>query len=247
MTQVHNKRGFTLVELMLAMSFVSVLLLAIAMTAIQVGKIYNKGLVLDVLNQAGRDTGDSLRRDFLQTDAQKVSRANPGGTESVISFKAVDGSVQSGRLCLGSVSYLWNSPESISSPSVSGQTVVDGANRPINFIRIVDEGGALCRPSSSGVYQFKIGNDVPRTDLLKQPTDGSDIVMVVYSMSVSPIGEDALGAERLYKINYKIGTSEKSEINSSDQSCRPPSSDASNEEFCAINYFETIVRTNGGA
>ena len=49
------KKGFTLIELMLAMSFISVLLLSIAMVGIQAGKMYSRGIVLRDVNKAGRD------------------------------------------------------------------------------------------------------------------------------------------------------------------------------------------------
>ena len=41
-----NRRGFTLIELMLAIAFISMLLLAIAAVGIQVGRIYTRGIVL---------------------------------------------------------------------------------------------------------------------------------------------------------------------------------------------------------
>ena len=50
-----NRRGFTLIELMLAIAFISMLLLAIAAVGIQVGRIYTRGIVLRDVNQAGRE------------------------------------------------------------------------------------------------------------------------------------------------------------------------------------------------
>ena len=72
---MHQRRansGFTLVELMLAMAFVSVLLLSVAMVAVQAGKIYNRGTVMKTVNQSGRTISDVIRRDFLQSSATKI-------------------------------------------------------------------------------------------------------------------------------------------------------------------------------
>lgn len=80
MTRQCRRHGFTLIELMLAMAFVSVLLLAIATIAIQAGKLYNRGLTLKSINQSGREIGDILRRDFLQANAGKIS----GNTGSAV-------------------------------------------------------------------------------------------------------------------------------------------------------------------
>ena len=68
---MRRSTGFTIIELTLAMAFISVLLLSIVMTAIQAGRIYNRGAVLRSVNQAGRDVSDTLRRDFLQTNAKR--------------------------------------------------------------------------------------------------------------------------------------------------------------------------------
>ena len=115
----YNKKGFTLVELMLAMVFVSVLLLAIALTAIQSGRLYNRGTILRSINQAGRDISDNLRRDFLQANSQKINLgADPADMlGSVIEHKSASGKT-GGRICLGYYSYVWN------------DAVDDAASRP---------------------------------------------------------------------------------------------------------------------
>lgn len=53
MTQVKS-RGFTIIELMLSMTFLAMLMLVIALTTIQISNIYNKGVTLREVNQAGR-------------------------------------------------------------------------------------------------------------------------------------------------------------------------------------------------
>ena len=89
-----NRRGFTLIELMLAIAFISMLLLAIAAVGIQVGRIYTRGIVLRDVNQAGREISDTLRRDFLQANQRKIV------TDAV---RVPDNNHWvSGRVCLGS-------------------------------------------------------------------------------------------------------------------------------------------------
>ena len=97
-----DKQGFTLVELMLAMAFISILLLSITMVGIQAGRMYSRGVVLRDINQAGRDISDTIRRDFLQANANKIDSSGlrvPNNS-----------SWATGRLCLGSHSYVWNNP-----------------------------------------------------------------------------------------------------------------------------------------
>ena len=125
------KKGFTLIELMLAMSFISVLLLSIAMVGIQAGKMYSRGIVLRDVNQAGRDISDTIRRDFLQANAEKID---------ITGLRVPNNSNWStGRLCLGSHSYVWNNPKYLDDPSLLGGNSlfkVDG--NPVNLVRVVD-------------------------------------------------------------------------------------------------------------
>ena len=64
----HIKYGFTIIELTLAMAFISVLLISIVLVSIQAGKMYNRGIILRGVNQAGRDIDTVMRQDFLQTE-----------------------------------------------------------------------------------------------------------------------------------------------------------------------------------
>lgn len=231
-----RRQGFTIIELSLAMTFISMLLLAIVMAGIHAGNIYNKGIVLESVNQAGRDIGDTLRRDFLQSEADIVASGDP-----VILLQEADGRVRSGRFCLGGYSYLWNSPDVINGQLTGGPIVTQGGE-PINFVRVVDHGGSLC-VSTSGSYILNLdGRQL--THLLKQE-GGTGVVLSIYDVAIGPVAHVSDSREGLFSLSYTIGTSETSEINTSSQLCRAPSEAGANDNFCAINQFETIVRTNG--
>ncbi len=237
-------QGFTLVELMLAMTFISVLLLSIAMTAIQAGHIYNRGMVLRSINQSGRDIADSLRRDFLQANAKKIATAN---NNPVITLSD-PGGVRSGRICLGYYTYVWNTAAALDSEAVrtSSSAVVrltDSAHTPVNFARVIDEDGALCRADARGKYQNEI--DVANTThLLKNLSSPDEVVVALHKIVVQKITKED-DTEQLYKIQYVLGTSKLSEINTADNTCKPPADAAANLDFCAINNFDMMVRTNG--
>lgn len=91
-------KGFTLIELMLAMTFVAALLIAIALTVIQISNIYNKGLTMKEVNQVGRSISDDLVRSISQSQSFAVPSD---------SYVTKD---WGGRLCTGKFSYmeLWN-------------------------------------------------------------------------------------------------------------------------------------------
>ena len=241
MIRVNRQKGFTIIELTLSMAFVSVLLLAIVMTSIQAGRIYNKGVVLESVNQASRDIGDSIRRDFMQSDAAHVSQAD--GSESVI-ILSEGGEPKSGRFCLDEYSYLWNYPSvleaALAGESVSGPVVKRG-DKIINFVRVVDDGGSFCA-SSDGNYETNIGADRQLMSMLDEKGD-QGVVLAIHELGIEPVLANSNSSEALFRVSYTIGTSAQAEING--QQCRPPADSSANDQFCAINQFEMIVRTNG--
>lgn len=244
MTQRYRRYGFTLIELMLAMAFVSVLLLAIATIAIQAGKLYNRGLTLKSINQSGREISDSLRRDFLQANAGKIS----GNANSAVVMVQAGGADRSGRLCLGDYSYVWNVPKVVSGEVKSGAgiiTEVGGphSGRPINFARVIDPDGMLCQKNeTTGAYMSTVATDKV-THLLK-PAGSNDVVLAIHQMKAARVAGDS-GADSLYRLEFVLGTSQLEAVNTANGTCKPPADNSENLDFCAINSFEMIVRTNG--
>jgi type II secretory pathway component PulJ len=57
---MKHARGFTLIELMLSMSFVSILLISIAMLSIQLSNQYSRGLTLKEVTQAGTEASNDI-------------------------------------------------------------------------------------------------------------------------------------------------------------------------------------------
>lgn len=244
MTQRYRRYGFTLIELMLAMAFVSVLLLAIATIAIQAGKLYNRGLTLKSINQSGREISDSLRRDFLQANAGKIS----GNANSAVVMVQAGGADRSGRLCLGDYSYVWNVPKVVSGEVKAGAgiiTEVGGphSGRPINFARVIDPDGMLCQKNeTTGAYMSTVATDKV-THLLK-PAGSNDVVLAIHQMKAARLAGDS-GADSLYRLEFVLGTSQLEAVNTANGTCKPPADNSENLDFCAINSFEMIVRTNG--
>ena len=235
---MDKKHGFTIIELTLAMAFISVLLLSVVFVSIQVGQMYNRGITLRSVNTSGRDIEAILRQDFLQTDSRQVA----GSGENAVIWVSEGGEAINGRICLGRYSYIWNSPR-VLDEARSGSGVVTLNGEPINFIRVIDENGALCVPQE-GAYTNTLTDTANTTQLLKTAS-GSEVVMAIHDMSVTRVATVADSPEGLFRIQFVVGTNKMSEILTSDQSCKAPIDGESNIEFCAINQFEAIVRTNG--
>lgn len=88
----HKHAGFTLIELMLAMVFVSFILVFIALTLVQMLRTYDKGVAMKQVNQAGRSIVDD------------ISRAVRSQLPSSIQTQNVD----AGVLCVDNTMYIWN-------------------------------------------------------------------------------------------------------------------------------------------
>ncbi|MGD8374058.1 MAG: type II secretion system protein [Candidatus Woesebacteria bacterium] len=116
-----NQSGFTLVELTLAMAFVSFILLFIVFAMIEIMGDYNKGIVVKEINQTARTIVEEMGRLSRSTDAS-----------------AINTSAQAeGRLCFGSVSYAWN---------VRGNELDNKFtdNSLVGLVRVEDPAGSLC-------------------------------------------------------------------------------------------------------
>lgn len=119
----HKHRGFTLIELMLAMAFISFLILFIVSAILQATRLYTKGLAIRQINQTGRQVVDSI--------AKSSRYANP---TYLLTFK---------RLCVGGVAYAWNADDE---PSTSYKNKLnDASSTVIRFTSVQDPTGALCQ------------------------------------------------------------------------------------------------------
>ncbi len=235
MIQQHKQNGFTLVELMLAMAFVGVLIIAVAMTSMQIMSTYNKGVTIREVNQVGRSITDDIQRTIASSTPFSV-QPNTGSSSPIDSKYVVRQG--GGRLCTGSVTYAWNyggtrelSGDS-SKPSV--YNTYQGGGDVIRFAKVTDVGGLLC---------VNVGSQIPRqnaTELL-QPGDRN---LAVQSMTVTSHanGRDDASGQALYAINLVIGTNDRKQLNASSTACLPPNQGESGDDFCAINQFSIIAR-----
>ena len=225
----QSSKGFTIVELLLAMAGVAVLLVSIAVTTMQLMGMYHKGLTTKSINQAGREVGDSIRRDSLAVGKGKVTYV-PADTV---------GAGGLGRLCLGTKAYVWNIPANLRGGGAEPvkYTKPDGSSGDnIILARTNDATGSLCFADSDGRYSTTIamGGVSSATELLK-----SQASLAVYDVGVTFLFDR--NGDQAYQISYTIGTNREEEINTNDSTCRLQTDNDSNYNFCAINQFKEVI------
>ena len=216
------RQGFTLIELMLAMTYVALLLLAIAMTTMQIGRIYNKGITLKNVNQVGRDITDELQRSIGGVQPFDVTThyvTQQGG----------------GRLCLGTYTYVWNYGKALAdttgtNPVLNVYDVPTGG--PIHLAKVSDTGGALC---------IKPYGKVPKSQAVELLA-GGDHDLVIHQFDVAETQRDDLAGQALYAITLSIGTNDQAQLETGDLTCKAPADGVGNEDFCAVNRFDLTAR-----
>ncbi len=254
--QTYAGQGFTLVELMLAMAFISVMLIAIALCTIQVINIYNRGMTLRQVNLAGRELSSSLARSFAESTAFDIEHSGPSTVPGEVQAHSlqtkVDGADQlSGRLCTGRYSYIWNTGKAITTIDVSssdsrlnrfrlegGSPTTPDGDREIRLVRVPDDGGSYCLDPDrlidpTGAQELLDSGDRPLAIHYLMPTTSS----VLRSTTTQ---------QQLYTIKFVLGTDEVGTLDFSptgdDATCKPPSDLEADQDYCAVNVFSVTVR-----
>jgi prepilin-type N-terminal cleavage/methylation domain-containing protein len=233
---IKRQQGFTIIELLLAMSFVSLLLMAITMTVIQVASIYTKGLTLRSVGQVGQTVAQDIRRSIESARPLDVGTDENGG----LHFKpmvAVGGDLKNpdgGRLCTGSYSYIWNNGKALTQPV----NKYVGSDETIRLVKVADNGSIYCSDLSRGIAQ----------DQATEMLSGGDRVLAVQSFKIKRVGSNPDAGQALYFITLEVGTNDQDSIsrevslNTVDTSCQPPADGVRLEDYCAINKFEFTAR-----
>lgn len=217
MIQYRKNRGFTLVELMLATAFISVLLLAIIVVVIQIGSIFNRGLTLKAVNHAGMVAVDDMKRVIGQS-------------------QSIDMKTQTGgyRLCTGKYTYALNFGD-------NGPNTLNSSNQ-IRLVRISDPNRKYCSNTGPNSYGFNVTPSIiyPADKPVELLTNSS---LKVQSFSARSLTSNP-GGSNLYSVSITISSGNQVWIESAGDKCKAPKDTGSNFDFCAVNKFDFTVLTN---
>jgi len=231
MNHVKTSKAFTLIELMLAMAFISVLLLAVAMTVIQIGKIYNRGITLKEVNQVSRSLTDELTRSVASSPSFSLN-ASAGKYVS---------ETWGGRLCLGQYSFVWNYGTALNNNDPNRSRYSSGSN-VIQFVKAPDLSGTYCVRQPSGYPNIDPANAV---ELL----DESDRDLAVHKIEISSAATatDPRTGQQLYTITFTLGTNDTAALSTDAagyvSSCKTPDQLGFSFEYCTVQQFTIAVRT----
>lgn len=229
----QSSAGFTLVELTIAMAFISLLLLGIALLTLQISVIYNKGLTTRAVNEAGQLVSADIQRSLDSSKPISVKYAQSSGI------------VTGGRLCADLTVYAWNYGKYLNDTSAFNKyqsNLGPAPTKPIRLVKFPSNGTDYCT-AVRGVYP-----DIPvsANDLL---TSG-DAQLAVHDFSINKdsggaYGEavygDSTGSQRIYQVSIVIGTSEQSILDSNVDGCKAPENKLE-DQYCSVNKFSFTAR-----
>jgi type II secretory pathway pseudopilin PulG len=221
MTYRNKTSGFTLIELSLSMSFVAVLLLAIAMLVIQITAIYNKGFTLREVDETGQFITSELQRKLNQT-----------GRESVVYVQDFDGG-KGGRLCAGNTVYAWNYPATISPNDPQAENYRGSSD--IRFMKFSGTKQDYCEPDDNGNY-----GQIPAEAVELLSGGNSNLMLTKFTIDAYTPDGDA--SQSIYQITMAIGTAGTSDSGLISGNNCDKTGDMS-DEYCAINQFVFSARS----
>lgn len=255
MNHVNRKNtGFTLIELMLAMGFISALLLAIAFTVIQVGRLYNQGMTLKEINSSSRDVAKDIQSTVGATSAFSI-------TADYVTLPINSGTPSGGRLCLGTYSYIWNygRVKGTSANGITRYSAIPGnANKPnewINIVKVADAAKIYCARATATTLQYPNltaadSAAVQTQELLKS----GDHELAIHQFALTSDDttlRDTLTAQQLYNLDLTVGTNKflldagggrHSTLDAAQTSCLPPSDPYSDPNYCSVQTFSIVLR-----
>lgn len=236
----RTRKGFTLVELLLSMAFISVLLLAVAMTIMQISATYNRGMTLKEVNQSGRLISEDMRYNVSTSSAFTADGSSFAEDSS--------SSPRFGRLCLGNYSYLWNYGRGLVQGVEPSKMTVDGNALPVRFVKVVDPSRKYCQKDSNGLIAIK---DVESSDVssARELLGAGDKTLAIQGFSVeSPEDSvDSLTGHRLHRISFTIGSGDISAMDSEQTRCLMPGESLDADmAYCVVQKFTLVIRAGSG-
>ncbi|MEI7918552.1 MAG: hypothetical protein WCH58_04155 [Candidatus Saccharibacteria bacterium] len=238
MNHVAKKQGFTIIELMLAMAFVSALLVAIAMTVIQIGDIYNKGLTYKDVNQAGRSIASELQRTIAESASFSIDVAD----NHYVVQKGDGDKPLGGRLCLGQYSYIWNYGKYIGDSRSNAYLNADSSTPPIRFVKVLDPNTSYC-VANAGIYPKINKANAVEMLVIGQGSGENQHDLALHSFIINPNPpQDSKTGQGLYSIEFLLGTNNQNALTTDFTSCKPPGEEGADPAYCSVNQFNIVAR-----
>lgn len=217
----RDEAGFTITELMFAMTFIAFIMLFTVMVLLQLMSIYNKGIAMAQINQTGRQLADDMK--------SEVRFAPPS---TAVYNEAAR------RLCVGGSSYLWNTEADREGNKVknyfsSGDSAVQSETR-LGIVRIADQDKIYCTTTN----KMPAINQTDMTILA-----GRNIGILEFKVEIPDPNDMKDSFIKIHMVLSTSGSNKPEKDASGNWKCF---SGGSSNPYCAFGEFNNTVYMRGG-
>lgn len=216
-----SSRGYTIIELTLAMTFIAFIMIFVITVLLQFMSIYNKGVAMSQINRTGSQVSDDLnsKARFASVDSVQYVQDNR-------------------RLCVGGISYLWNTDQDRSNDGgiknyfETDATAEAKKNTNLGIVRVVDDKAVYCSDK----------------DKMPKPSDDSVTSLVGKNVSILVFDVQVDSTMSMLKTNIVLSTGGVDKPVSVDGQWKCLQGGASGQPnaYCAFAEFNNLVYMRGG-
>jgi hypothetical protein len=241
---------------MLAMTFVSILIIGITVLVMNIQGIYRRGIATREVNSTSRSVVDDITRAIAS--APTTSANVPHAVEFINGSR-----VEGGVFCTGFYSYIWKQADFLwdnSSSSGGGAVQVNGS-KDYRLLKARDVGRELCQPSAIGASTCPNNNGKLLCPVAGSPnltaTDTTELIssggleLALFDFDIFKPAKSNITDQVFYAGSFILGTPRGANVLGglvSAEVCEPPSTTADavlDFQYCSINKFNFAASSLG--
>lgn len=246
----EHKKGFTIIEITLAMTFLAILMVSIATLIMRVTNIYQKGLAMRAINATGTEIIEDITRTvgaasyLVDIHSQDAELGGNGVMEYDNNYKLVEKyyydytvynenhngknfNVQYfGVLCTGDYSYIWNTARALD-PDFTAKNFITVNGEKVKMVRVYDREQTQCNKDKNGsVANLAKRNYLPVTinvpvDNVVELINNDEMDLALYEFNITPATQSAITRQSFISANFILATRQGGiNINANGDFCR---------------------------
>ena len=246
----EHKKGFTIIEITLAMTFLAILMVSIATLIMRVTNIYQKGLAMRAINATGTEIIEDITRTvgaasyLVDIHSQDAELGGNGVMEYDNNYKLVEKyyydytvynenhngknfNVQYfGVLCTRDYSYIWNTARALD-PDFTTKNFITVNGEKVKMVRVYDREQTQCNKDKNGsVANLAKRNYLPVTinvpaDNVVELINNDEMDLALYEFNVTPATQSAITRQSFISANFILATRQGGiNINANGDFCR---------------------------
>ena len=258
----EHKKGFTIIEITLAMTFLAILMVSIATLIMRVTNIYQKGLAMRAINATGTEIIEDITRTvgaasyLVDIHSQDAELGGNDNNYKLVEKYYYDYTVYNenhngknfnvqyfGVLCTGDYSYIWNTARALD-PDFTTKNFITVNGEKVKMVRVYDREQTQCNKDKNGsVANLAKRNYLPVTinvpaDNVVELINNDEMDLALYEFNITPATQSAITRQSFISANFILATRQGGiNINANGDFCRGEDNEFKDEyEGTMFNY-----------